>query len=707
MVNYKAGILVCITIIIFLYDNCIVNAKSYKLKDIEKLMLENDIAVKAVQQRLKETKGRLYEIRSRFGPELTSQYTYYPYEERTGDEEINTNHRFSLRLRQDIVQLLKIKPGLIKAMEAEEEGTEADIREAERRALYELRKKYLEILGERIKANFYLQLKNILQNLFALQKKRYRYKELPLVYMLKAEMDLIQTKDTFLYHQNSFERKRRFLAEFLGINAEDIEIGEFEPSYSIPAEDKIIAAALKNRGEIKRYEENARRERAAASIVAYQDIKMSSYIGYLMRRDNAWRSRSSPEIGLAFSIPLAFKKIKDNRYSRFKAKENYWKLEAQRIAEKIKNDIRKANERYLQQSARLLRTEKELELKREEMRIEQSKRENAIRTVKIDPADLFKIEADYTRIDLEKNIARHEKNKIYYELLYLAGLYWPEEFLPYHFKDVKQSRKFYTKTYHRFLWVWNVKEILKDGRSKAFFVSFCKIKGIKKVFVSINKSLSDSLSQNSDLPELIIKLHQEDIKVSALFGENLWIYPKHRKNLIKSVGNVLAYNTSNTNSARFDDIHLDIEPHTLIEGDGEKGELLNPLLKMLVGTFVEVKEIISAGKTELRLEVDIPAFYDNSDVSIVKKIFEAVDVITVMAYERKSPEELIKSVKEEIKTGSKMNKKVIIGINAKDFSDEANLEKLIEDAGKRLSGNSSFIGFSIHDYNDYRSLATR
>ena len=118
-----------------------------------------------------------------------------------------------------------------------------------------------------------------------------------------------------------------------------------------------------------------------------------------------------------------------------------------------------------------------------------------------------------------------------------------------------------------------------------------------------------------------------------------------------------------------------------------------------------MKEILVSHNAELKLEVDIPAFYDNIDTALFKKIFSVADVITVMAYNRISAEEVIESVTTEIHAAVDANKAIVVGFNAKDFSNEAHLEELIMAVGKRLFASPSFLGFSIHDFYDYRDLS--
>jgi hypothetical protein len=128
---------------------------------------------------------------------------------------------------------------------------------------------------------------------------------------------------------------------------------------------------------------------------------------------------------------------------------------------------------------------------------------------------------------------------------------------------------------------------------------------------------------------------------------------------------------------------------------------------MLVDTFNQVKKIITTSKAELPLEVDIPTFYDKVDPSGIKEIVKIADIVIVMAYTRRSPQKVIESVKAELEAAIEANKAILIGLNARDFSAEAQLENLITETGNRLPQFPSFLGFSIHDFATYRTLAER
>ncbi len=672
--------------------------KTYGLKDLEKLVLEKDAGVESARQMLDSVKGELGETRASFGPEFEFQYTYGFRNGKVTPDPLSKEHRIRGRLKQDLIQLFKTRPGKVKGVMAEVEGAEAELKEAERAALFELREQYVDILQEKAQADYYLRIKDVYQNLLAILKRRQLEKEVLYSDVLEVEQELIEAKESFLAFRNSYESNRSLLALSLGLTPDEIEVRDLSPLPPLPSEEKLIRATISNRGEVRLFEANAKKEAAEASIAAYEELETEVYADYRFRKNKKGDWRSGPEVGIKIKIPLAYRSMKNNRRRRFTAAKRFWEAEARNVTEEIRQEISLAYEKYSLDNVRYLNAEKGVELKQEEMRIERARIENAVSTVKADRATLLGLEAEKTALELERKFAEYEKTKGYYEVLYLVGVSQPEELDVYNYASERRR-----KPYPRSLWVWDVRGVLGNERQQEFFVSFCNTKGIERVFLSINKHMAGSLYQNTVVSGFLTRLHQNKINVSALFGDSLWVYPRKRKQLINRIRLIVAYNAANGKEARFDGVHLDIEPHTLSEWDTKRKELLG----MLLDTYKAARAELAKDATGLLLEVDIPTFYEKTDPSILKRIAQVSDIVTIMAYERRTAEKVIKAVQPEMDAVSGADKGIIVGLNAKDFPDEIDMEELMFEVGNSLSTSRSFLGFGIHDFGSYRNLAVQ
>ncbi len=672
--------------------------KTYGLKDLEKLALEKNAGVESARHFLDSLKGELGETRASFGPEFEFRYTYGFRNGKVTPDPLNKEHQIRGRLKQDLIQLFKTKPGKVKEVMAEVEGAESELKEAKRAALFELRQQYIDMLEEKTQADHYLRIKDIYLGLFAILKRRQLEKETLHSDVLEVEQVLIEAKESFLAFRNSFESSRSLLAMSLGLTPDEIEIRDIGFLPPLPSEEKLIHATISNRGEIALFEAYAKRDAAEASIAAYEELETEVYADYRFRKNKKGAWRSGPEVGINIKIPLAYRSMKNNRRKRFMAAKRFWEAEARNVAEAVKREISFAYEKYSLDNVRYLNAEKGVELKQEEMRIERARIENTVSTIEADRATLLSLEAEKTALDLERKLAEYEKIRGYYEVLYLVGVSQPEELDVYNYAGEKRR-----KPYPRSLWVWDVGRVLGNEKQQEFFVSFCNTKGIERVFLSINKQMAGSLYQNTVVSDFITKLHQNKIDVSALFGNSLWVYPRKRKQLINRIRLIVAYNATNGKEARFDGVHLDIEPHTLREWDTKRKELLG----MLLDTYKAAREEIANDNTGLLLEVDLPTFYEKTDPSIIRKIAQVSDILTIMAYEKTTVGKVIKAVQPEVDAVTEADKGIIVGLNAKDFPDEVEMEELMFEVGNSLSASHSFLGFGIHDFDSYRTLAVK
>jgi hypothetical protein len=150
----------------------------------------------------------------------------------------------------------------------------------------------------------------------------------------------------------------------------------------------------------------------------------------------------------------------------------------------------------------------------------------------------------------------------------------------------------------RGLWVWKTSSVLARPAGAEALKKFCIEKGINEVYISIPKKGEVS---NAELAGLISLLHKSNIRVEALFGSTDADLPgKPREQMLNNVYSIVQFNQENR-KARFDGIHLDIEPHQRPENKGE-GNLR--FLANLVETFRAVRAITEPAK--LTLNVDIP-----------------------------------------------------------------------------------------------------
>jgi len=110
------------------------------------------------------------------------------------------------------------------------------------------------------------------------------------------------------------------------------------------------------------------------------------------------------------------------------------------------------------------------------------------------------------------------------------------------------------------LWVWHTPQVLGAPHGAEHLRDFCRQQGITEVYVSF--------SPDVDLAPLVVMLHGARIRVEALLSStDADEAGPHREKLLGKVRAVIQYNARHQD-ARFDGIHLDIEPQQRAENKG-------------------------------------------------------------------------------------------------------------------------------------------
>jgi hypothetical protein len=261
------------------------------------------------------------------------------------------------------------------------------------------------------------------------------------------------------------------------------------------------------------------------------------------------------------------------------------------------------------------------------------------------------------------------------------------------------------------LWVWKSPTVLAAPRAAESLLDFCKSESINEIYVSISEA--SEAAEESQLVHLISLAQRNNIRVEALLSSTEADEPgKHRETLLRHVQGVLQFNQKHP-SARFDGIHLDIEPQQRPENKGS-GNLR--FLAGLAGAFREVRALTEpAGLT---LNADIQNKLLKGDLAQRKELLSAVPRITLMMYELSSPGdgETPDQMAERAVTASQKfldmaydglpNRdlaKMAIALRTPDYGDLLSqvLSKL-DDANR---SNPHYLGWARHSYNDHLTSA--
>jgi hypothetical protein len=232
------------------------------------------------------------------------------------------------------------------------------------------------------------------------------------------------------------------------------------------------------------------------------------------------------------------------------------------------------------------------------------------------------------------------------------------------------------------LWVWSTPSILAAPHGAERLRDFCHDQAITEVYVSV--------SGNADLAPLVAMLHAGGVRVEALLSSTDADEPgAHRAKLLEHVREVVRYNAQHS-GARFDGIHLDIEPQQRAEnkGPGNIGYLAN-----LIDTFRSVSE-----DGRLPVDVDIQTKVLKAPVEQRLALFTSVSRVTLMMYEQSNPDagRMLDMAYQGLDAPKLAP--MAIALRTADYGDRmASALQALDDAEH---GNPHYAGWARHSYND-------
>ena len=257
------------------------------------------------------------------------------------------------------------------------------------------------------------------------------------------------------------------------------------------------------------------------------------------------------------------------------------------------------------------------------------------------------------------------------------------------------------------LWVWKSSIVLDAPDAAENLLTFCKSQGINEVYVSVSERSEHA--EEGALVQLISLLHKSGIRVEALLSSTEADEPgKHRDTLVRHVQDIVEFNRRHL-KARFDGIHLDLEPQQRPENKGSGN------LSFLPGLVDAYRAVVTAAEPAgMTVNADIQNKLLKGDLSQRQMLLSSVPRVTLMMYELSSPsdgestEQKEQKVREFSKryltmayqglSASKLAK-MAIALRTPDYNNLLpNMLKALDEAN---GDDPHYLGWGRHSYNDY------
>lgn len=259
----------------------------------------------------------------------------------------------------------------------------------------------------------------------------------------------------------------------------------------------------------------------------------------------------------------------------------------------------------------------------------------------------------------------------------------------------------------RGLWVYKP-AFLADTAQRDRFLAFVAAHHVDTLFLSASKTI---LTATPDVYAQVNTLaHQQGLSVQALNGAPDWMLDTGRPSAAAFLQLISDYNRAATTAARFDAVHLDVEPNALPGWNtGSRALLESEYIDFLKWCAPQVRA------QGLPLAVDLPTSMAGDklgSVPVLDLVLANVDQGAVMDY-KNSKSKVVTAALPFLAAGDRTGKKVWVGVSADPSAlpvpaagetQAAAFERMVNGVESSLSPYASFAGMAIFDYARYSAL---
>lgn len=230
------------------------------------------------------------------------------------------------------------------------------------------------------------------------------------------------------------------------------------------------------------------------------------------------------------------------------------------------------------------------------------------------------------------------------------------------------------------MWVWNTLDLLDSPENAKRFFEFCARENVADVYLALVPEGSVgtdrfTLTNAQTYRALIASAHHQGLRVEALAGSPEWAVAAHHHEALAAVRTILDFNRLAPPAARFDGMHLDVEPYALpgFADHQYQKELLTEFLRMVA----QCAELARTG--HLALGCDAPWWFYPADPrgraalsvrfqgqekTVGEHLTDLLDSVTIMDYhnEADGAAGVIASGGASLRYAAAKGKRVVVGV---------------------------------------------
>jgi hypothetical protein len=120
--------------------------------------------------------------------------------------------------------------------------------------------------------------------------------------------------------------------------------------------------------------------------------------------------------------------------------------------------------------------------------------------------------------------------------------------------------------------------------------------------------------------------------------------------------------------------------------------------------WVDTLKFVKSREPSLPLGIDLPIWLERQQIPFWQDVIQAADEVVFMAYEQKSPQQLLKAFTQEWAFAAQLKKPVWIGLSLSDFASQGESAFLNYVNEVRRQASYPIAGFALFKYSDYQHL---
>jgi outer membrane protein TolC len=665
------------------------------LAELEELAVQRDPGVRAADYRIEALQYRYGEAQATHWPEFRTGYQYNsnPVFGEVQQGYANVQHHAEAGVTFNILKRLALAPGEQAKINLEIKAAKQERLRAVQGARWRVRQLYLDFQDSRLEEQDYQAMVPLLAEALKLAQLGQRQQEILTLDTMKLKKQLQEIRQRVHLAKAAQSDRRTLLAGYLGLEPAHLQLAPYSlQNRRVPPFAELVKKMRQTNPTLAAIKFRAQEAKTDASYAPYNYLNFHLDAFYNMDHYRTLGNRTGALLGVRFHAPLAVFSLTKNRRQRSLSEAEALNSRGQAMAESIEQDMLLALEKLRAFEARYKNTENQVKIAEENARVRKVLSSQPSLVAAMSRLEL--LEAQYLGIEAKRELAAVtiEREKAYYYLLYLSGS-----------PDVTQGQALARENsppsarMPLAMWVYYPDRLMDQGKLPEL-LAFSKAKGITRLYLCLNYPLIDNMPRYRPiLAKFTTAAGHQGTMVEALLDETTFILPEKRGELGRYLQAIEAFNQQVGPSARFQAIHLDLELHQFPAWQDRQADLAR--------MWLDTVKFVKSREPSLPLVIDLPIWLARLHIPAWQEVIRTADAVVFMAYEQKTPAQLLKAFTQEWAYAAQAQKPVWIGLNLRDFAGRGEPAFLKYMNQVRRQAPYPMTGFALFKYSDYQRLS--